>query len=113
MTGGRIPCLNPRCRRTAPAEKYADVEIVCGKCWKLLPKSVTDRYRRLNRVERKILRRLEKRVAQRSISAATISRLERQMADLKEKNWAAIRSYFLTPEKPEGLDAFLEEMNLK
>lgn len=106
----RIPCLNQRCRRTAPSEKYGpDAEIVCGKCWKLLPKAVSDRYRRLKRLRR----RLERLARARIRKGGTLPdgfgvALDRQMA----ANWAEIHNYFVQPEKPVGLDAFLEEMGM-
>ena len=34
---GRIPCINPRCRRTADAAKFDCEEIICGKCFRSLP----------------------------------------------------------------------------
>jgi hypothetical protein len=112
-TPGRIPCLNPRCNRTAPAEKFPGCEeIICGKCWKLLPKRVRDRYRWLNQQERRMLRHIERRVAKGEISRGLIATVESRVGPLKESNWAEIRGFFLEPDKPEGLDAFLEEMGL-
>jgi len=38
---GRIPCINQRCKRTAPADKYRPgTEIICGKCFKALPAEI-------------------------------------------------------------------------
>ncbi len=114
MTGDRIPCLNPRCRRTAPAGKYEPgEEIVCGRCWKLLPKRVTDTYKALNRHERRLLRLVERRVARRTITREKIDEIRRRMEARKARNWAEIRSYFLRPEKPVGLDNFLKEVGFQ
>ena len=36
-TPGRIPCLVPHCRRTAPASKYPPgTVIICGKHWRMV-----------------------------------------------------------------------------
>lgn len=112
MTGDRVPCLNPRCRRTAPREKYPDQDIVCAKCWKLLPQAVRDRYRLLRRRERRLLRRIERLAARREISAARVERLRDAMWRGHERNWGEIRRYFLAPAMPVGLDAFLAETGL-
>lgn len=113
MSGDRIPCLNPRCRRTAPRDKYADsAEIVCAKCWKLLPQAVRDRYRALGRRDRRLLRRIERRVALGNISSALVERLREGLWRAHCRHWDEIRSYFLAPAKPVGLDAFLEDTGL-
>lgn len=109
----RVPCLNPRCRRTAPRDKYGDsMEIVCGKCWKLLPQAVRDRYRALRRRERRLLRRIDRLVARKAISGAQVERLRDGMSRACNRNWHDIRSCFLAPARPIGLDAFLEEAGL-
>ncbi len=49
---GRISCVVPFCRRTAPAEPGdgADTEVICGKHWQLAPLKM-----------RRVLRRIERR----------------------------------------------------
>lgn len=110
---GRIPCVNPRCRRTADAARYdAGAEIVCGKCWRLLPKRLTARYRALGRRERRLLRLVERAIAKGRIDAARVERLQASIAMLHRHNWGDIRRHFMVPERPEGLDGFLEEVGL-
>ena len=114
MTSDRIPCLNPRCRRTAPAEKFEpNTEIVCRKCWKLLPKRMTDEYRRLAKNRRRIERLVSKRRAAGTMSPALSERLERAMRKREAQNWSEIRMLLIAPEKPIGLDGFLEEMGMQ
>lgn len=109
LRAGRVPCVNPRCRRTAPADRHdPGSEIVCGQCWRLLPKRMTRRYRALRKRERRLLRLVEKAIARRRITAARVDRLHRSIRLLCQHNWGDIRSYFLSPEQPEGLAAFLE-----
>lgn len=109
---GRIPCINPRCRRTAPADKYEPgTQIICGKCWKLVPESLRKRDRYLWRHHRK-LERYRKRGLD-PIEANRVDRLIDQVEGHLHSHWGQIRACFIgDSEKPEGLDAFLEEMNL-
>lgn len=110
---GRIPCINPNCRRTAPADKCEPgSEIVCHKCWKLLPKAITNRYRTLHRRERKLLKLIEKSIGKRSIGTVRYARLKGMIEELRWKNWQEIRAYLVRPEKPIGLEGFLEEMGM-
>ena len=107
---GRIPCINPTCRRTAAAEKYAEgEEIVCSKCWKLLPKALTARYRQVRRRWRSVDRLVKKRQT-RSVPFRfdPYDLLDRQAA----ANWAEIHSYFTTPPAPAGLENFMKENGL-
>lgn len=101
---GRIYCLNPKCGCTADAAK-AD-EIVCGKCWRLLPKPLRDDYRDLYALKGKLARRRAKRadgIVEVPLSAIG---LESRIS----ANWSRIRGFFLAPEMPEGLEAFFAEM---
>lgn len=106
---GRIPCINPRCKRTAPADKY-DGEIICGKCFKALPAELRNEHRSIWREIRKWQRRITKTademklVRMRNILSKWCHRLD--------ANWTAIKASVSNPEKPEGIDAFLEEMGL-
>lgn len=113
MRDGRIPCINPNCRRTAPAEKYEPgEEIICRTCFKTLPKSVADRYKALNRRERRLLRLVEKRIAKDSITHARVIALQSAIERRRWENWQAMRAFFRPVDKPQGLDAFLEEVGL-
>jgi hypothetical protein len=52
---GRIPCCIIGCRRTAPADRYPEnTEIICGKCFRLAPRHIRQRLRRLMRICRKL-----------------------------------------------------------
>jgi hypothetical protein len=108
----RIPCINPVCKRTASIEKYsAGEEIVCAKCWKKLPKALTDRYRALRRRDRQLGRLAKKRIAKgepESRFVDTFMVLDSQMA----ANWSAFVSYFTNPPAPAGLENFLKETGL-
>jgi len=105
----RICCINPNCRRTEAAEKYSvGEEIVCAKCWKLLPKKLTSRYRDLRKRSRKLDRKLSKT----DVSAARIYAIDQRFERLWLANWEAIRGFFLTPAQPLGLDNFLKENGL-
>lgn len=108
----RIPCINPRCRRTAPVEKFAGEEIVCAKCWKLLPRALTDRHKALNKRERRMLRLVERRIAKGAITAGQVYEAEASIARQRMANWQNIRACFLAPDKPDGLDAFLDEIGM-
>ena len=94
---GRIPCINPRCRRTA-ADSGQHEQICCGKCWKLVPLTWRRRHKRLNAAIRQFERR-----------GRDASRLEY----LHAMNWRRIWVYFNKPDKPEGIDNFIDEIGLK
>lgn len=99
---GRIPCVNPRCRRTGDASKHPGHDcIICQKCWKLLPSEVTETYRRLERKRRQLGRLADRKG--RPHHFPVLIRLQRE-------NYQAIWTYFNAPEKPEGLERHLEEM---
>lgn len=101
----RIPCINPACRRTAPAEKYEPgAEIICPKCWRLLPAPLTSHFRDLARRQRRLTR-----LARKPGRAAQALRLSAMVEAAQERNWQAIRQQFVAPAKPVGLDAFLDE----
>jgi hypothetical protein len=106
----RIPCINPRCRRTAPADEHGG-EIICGKCFRTLPQAVRQEHRhywhQIRKWDRAITRTSDELriVRMRAIS----DRLAWQLG----LHWdREIKPFFLTPEKPAGLDAFLEEVGL-
>ena len=49
-------------KRTAPADEFGDSEIICAKCWKLLPQPVRSRFKQLRRREKRLLRLIDRRV---------------------------------------------------
>lgn len=106
----RTPCINPRCRRTFKREGD-DSEVVCGKCFRTLPEAVRnehrDYWRQIRKWDRRILRTADALTIARM--AAIRDRISRRLA----LHWdAEIKPRFVAPDKPEGLDAFLEEMGL-
>lgn len=103
----RIPCLNPRCRRTAPAERYPGEEVVCRKCWRLLPGELVERDRSL----RRRMRQME-RLARRPGREAQAEHLLGVLARCHGANWARIRAYLAAPPMPEGLERHLAELGL-
>lgn len=110
--GERIPCINPRCKCTAAREKFPDSkEIICGKCFRTLPEAVRREHRRFWRE----IRKWERRIA-RSSDEMKIIRMRNivwRLSGRLNRHWdKEIEAYFLAPEKPAGLDAFLEEAGL-
>jgi len=106
----RIPCINPRCRRTFKAERSS--EIICGKCFRTLPEATRKEHRRLWRELRKWERRITR--AGDELKASRIRRvLDRRSAQLNSHWDRHIKPTFLMPEKPAGLDAFLDEVGFQ
>lgn len=101
---GRVYCLNPKCGCTGDAAKSD--ELVCGKCWKLIPRDLTAAYRDLHALKRKLDRRRRKRAGEIVAVPLAAIGIDRRIA----ANWSAIRAFWLAPAKPEGLDTFLDEM---
>lgn len=104
----RVPCVNPACRRTARDE---GAEIICGKCFRCLPAEVRNEFRQLWREHRKWERRAlrtsdELEAARKRTVADRFGRLIARCWDQR------IKPHFTAPEKPGGLDAFLEEVGL-
>lgn len=113
IENGRILCINPRCRRTASAEKYPDTNaIVCGKCWRSLPETIRTRHKRLEHRERRLLRRVEQRIAQGTISGALVLKIGNAIEARINESWNRVRKYFQEPEGPAGLEGFLKEVGL-
>lgn len=100
---GRIPCIKPGCRRTGSREKHPDAtQIICNKCWKaFVPIRLQRRYKMLNRELRRAERKLHR----------DKHRVDR-LYHLHHVNWRAIRRAVAMPQRPAGLDAFLEETGL-
>jgi hypothetical protein len=109
---GRIPCINPRCRRTAPAAKFDGQEIICGKCFRSLPAELRARYRKLGRDDRRMLRLVSRRVAEHSIAPDVVDRLQANMVRRGVALWSEIKSRFTEPVTPAGLENFLHEVGL-
>lgn len=108
----RIPCINPRCRRTAPKEKHeGDNEIICGKCFRTLPESVRKEHRGYWRE----IRKWEKRIT-RTSDEMKIARMRDIISKLcwrLGRHWdREIKPRMIAPEKPEGLETFLEEIGM-
>lgn len=113
MKPGRIPCLNPRCRRTAPADKYPPgTEIICGKCFRNLPKALKERHRRHERRYRKLRRAYRRREVRGTLPGLVGGRFGHTACKVLDASWVRIRRYYREPERPHGLDAFLEEAGL-
>lgn len=109
----RIPCINPRCGRTAPADKYdPGSEIICGRCFRALPPRLRRAYRIHKQREKRVLRRIDRRIAEGTISAETVERLRRAFERAGTRVWNDIRAAVVAPDRPAGLDTFLEEMRL-
>ncbi|RWC91702.1 MAG: hypothetical protein EOS72_03335 [Mesorhizobium sp.] len=118
----RVPCINPRCRRTAAQEKYPDSDdIICGKCWRQLPVSMRRRDRQLRKRWKLVDRMAEKgtgfrrrgrRHGRPDLGVPQAYTMRTSLGRLWDQHWERLRAFFATPDKPAGLDTFLEEMNL-
>jgi hypothetical protein len=107
----RIPCINPRCRRTFKREGEP-VETICGKCFRTLPESVRAEFRRCWREYRKWDRRITRTGD--PLKADRMRDIRDRFGAMINSQWVGtIKPYFLAPERPEGLDALLEELNLR
>lgn len=105
---GRVPCINPACNRTFLDE---GTETVCGKCFKCLPAEVRNEFRRLWREHRKWERRALRTGDE--LEAARKRAVSERFGRLIERCWEQrIKPFFERPEKPSGLDSFLEEVGL-
>lgn len=110
---GRLSCVNPHCNRTAPVEREGEeADMICRKCWSLLPADMRRRYQQLKARQKLIFKLIERRLARGNISRSTVELIERQFSGRCEANWRGIRDYFVTGEKPLGLEGFLQEMRL-
>lgn len=106
----RAPCINPRCQRTGPADKFPG-EMICGKCFRTLPDAVRKEHRRYWREIRKWERRITRTGDQ--MKLVKMHNIVWRLTHLLNRHWESeIRARFLAPEKPEGLDAFLDEIGL-
>ncbi|WP_257164662.1 hypothetical protein [Bradyrhizobium sp. SRS-191] len=110
MTSGRIPCINPRCGRTAPAGDDGSGAIICRCCWNKLPQARRDRFNQLRRRERRMLRLAQKRTA--PLTARRVEVLTRLLANGATSCWSEIATYFRDGAAPVGLEGFLKEIGL-
>lgn len=102
----RVPCINPRCRRTFKDEGS---EIICGKCFRTLPEATRKEHRGYWRDIRKWDRRIARTSDELRIVRMRVIR--DRLSDQLNQHWEEkIRPPFLSPEKPAGLDTFLEEI---
>ena len=110
VSAERIPCINPRCRRTFKRE-HEDQETVCGDCFRMLPDAVRIEHRGFWREIRKWDRRITRTSDELKIES--MKRARRQVSAKLAEHWDAhIKGYFSAPEKPVGLETFLEEIGL-
>lgn len=107
---GRIPCLNPRCRRTADAAKFPPrTDIICGRCWKRVPPELKNLIKR----QRSLMRRIERRQQRLRNSPSNDVAILKRLRDRNHQTWSQVRDYFAEPSgEPEGLSQFLEESGL-
>lgn len=110
----RLPCVNPRCRRTDAIEKHPGHDcIICQKCFKALPASVRTEYKHLRRRERTTERRIARRAkTDYPTTPAVAAWIRKRLRERASRNYDAIWGFFRPNDKPEGLDAFLEEFGL-
>lgn len=110
---GRVPCINPRCRRTGSAERYgAGSEIICGPCFRALPVSLRRRWRAYHARMRRVDRAIHRRAARGHLPPALAGKMEEAFARAGTRLWQAIKTSFSGGERPAGLEAFLEEVGL-
>jgi hypothetical protein len=107
----RIRCINPRCRITAPADGRS-TEIICGRCWRSLPRQVRDTHNAIERRRRRV-ERLIARIQARGDDDPNLSQQALSHAEARVwASWREIRLRFEAPAMPDGLEAFLEDMGL-
>ena len=108
----RVPCINPRCRRTAPRRPGdgQDARCICPKCWKVLPPRLRARHKQLSRVTRRLHRALDRgRYRER---APLWIKTEQHLWDAWGRWNSEVSHYFREPDRPIGLEAFMEETGL-
>ena len=109
LAADRTPCINPRCRRTFKREH--DGEMICGKCFRMLPEAVRKEHRGYWRE----IRKWDRRIARTSdeLKIPRMRAIRRQVSFNLSEHWDAhIKAPLLAPDKPAGLDTFLEEVGL-
>lgn len=109
MTEARTPCINPRCRRTY--KSGGGGEVICGKCFRALPAQVRSDHRRYWREYRKWDRRILRTGD--VLKAQRMHDVRDRFGRMIDQHWdETVRPFFFAPEKPTGIEAFLEEAGL-
>jgi hypothetical protein len=120
VSEARTPCINPRCRRTFKQEHEGQT-VVCRKCWNLLPQAVRNRYKQLRRRMRLIermdakgvgYRRLGRKYGQPGKGAPQAYMMRLKFDRAWERLWTGINAFYSAPERPLGLETFLQEAGL-
>ncbi|RWP82605.1 MAG: hypothetical protein EOR12_31895 [Mesorhizobium sp.] len=106
----RVGCINPRCRRTFKRE-HEHQEIICGKCFRMLPEAVRKEHRGFWREIRKWDRRIARTSDELKITRMHAIR-DRVSFNLGTHWDVHIKAPLLAPDKPAGLETFLEEVGL-
>lgn len=106
----RTPCLNPRCGRTFKREHVSE-ETICGKCFRMLPEAVRKEHRGYWRE----IRMWDRRIARTSdeLKIIRMRAIRDRISFNLSTHWDVhIKGPLLAPDKPAGLDTFLEEVGL-
>ncbi|RWO23300.1 hypothetical protein [Mesorhizobium sp.] len=106
----RVPCINPRCRRTFKRE-HDSQETICGKCFRMLPEAVRKEHRGYWRE----IRKWDRRIARTSdeLKIVRMRAIRERASYYLGTHWDAfIKGPLLAPDKPAGLETFLEEIGL-
>ena len=107
---GRTLCINPCCNRTAPADEFPD-EMICGKCFKSLPQNVQNDHRFYWKQIRMWRRRIAKTTDE--IKLVRMRNLLNMWDHRLADHWdEEIKARVTSPEKPQGLDGFLQELGI-
>lgn len=107
----RIPCINPRCRRTFKPDGNSG-EIICGKCFKTLPEET----RKVHRGYWREIRKWDRRISRNGdeFKIRRMRQIRDRYSNLLNFHWDEnIKGFFLAPEKPDGLVGFFEDMGWK
>jgi hypothetical protein len=113
VSAERINCINLRCRRTAPADKYEPgEEIICGKCFRALPMELRARYRKVQGDHRRMLRLIDRRLTMGTLPQHVFERLRSNMVGRSAEIWREIKQRFIAPQTPAGIENFLREVGL-
>ncbi len=107
----RIPCINPSCRRTAPAAKYEPgTEIICRTCFRSLPEELraghSDIHRAIRKWERRILKTSDE------LEIARMKGIIEKLANIGNQNWQSIKDRLYASETPAGIENFIKEIGL-
>ena len=109
VAAGRVPCINAACRRTYKQE-HEGQEVICGKCFKSLPAEIRNAFRRHWREYRKWERRISRTSDE--LKIRRMNDVLGRFANLIDRDWEEIKRIITAPEKPVGLETFLEELGL-